>query len=44
LADDASHMVAIPIEVLELLDFDLDGNLDVYVSNGFISGTSLKDT
>jgi hypothetical protein len=27
-----------------LLDFDLDGNLDVYVSNGFISGNSLKDT
>lgn len=27
-----------------LLDIDLDGTLDVYVANGFISGDSLKDT
>jgi hypothetical protein len=27
-----------------LLDIDLDGRLDVYVANGFISGKSLKDT
>jgi len=27
-----------------LLDIDLDGRQDVYVSNGFISGDSLKDT
>jgi len=27
-----------------LLDIDLDGTLDIYVANGFISGNSLKDT
>jgi hypothetical protein len=27
-----------------LLDIDLDGTLDIYVANGFISGDSLKDT
>ncbi len=27
-----------------LLDIDLDGRLDIYVANGFISGDSLKDT
>jgi len=27
-----------------LLDIDLDGTQDIYVSNGFISGDSLKDT
>ena len=27
-----------------LLDIDLDGILDIYVANGFISGDSLKDT
>ncbi len=27
-----------------LLDLDLDGDLDIYVANGFISGDSLKDT
>ncbi len=27
-----------------LQDFDLDGFLDIYVANGFISGESLKDT
>ncbi len=27
-----------------LFDIDLDGRLDVYVANGFISGDSLKDT
>ncbi len=27
-----------------LLDIDLDGRLDIYVANGFISGKSLKDT
>lgn len=29
---------------VSLFDFDLDGRLDVYVANGFISGDSLKDT
>jgi hypothetical protein len=29
---------------VSLLDIDLDGRLDVYVANGFISGDSLKDT
>ena len=27
-----------------LLDIDLDWTQDIYVSNGFISGDSLKDT
>ncbi len=27
-----------------ILDLDLDGDLDLYVANGFISGDSLKDT
>ena len=27
-----------------LFDLDLDGRLDIYVANGFISGDSLKDT
>ena len=27
-----------------LQDLDLDGDLDIYVANGFISGDSLKDT
>ena len=26
------------------VDLDLDGLLDIYVANGFISGTDLKDT